>query len=249
MAKLRVFDNEGEGLDRFGLLLTLTVASVILNLIVDLDDPSATTVQAIGWFASTVITGLTLVVAMRSSGAARRIRVFVGTVVVVSVAIVTIVIAAFLIAGEDLDTGSGTPSAVWVLITVTAPLVVLRRVFQHKQVTRQTIFGAVAVFLLIALTFDYAFLTVNAFSATGPVFETPEPTTAYMYFSLVTITTLGYGDLSPVSEFARLLAASEAVIGQIFLVTIVARLVSLYGQDQRPAASASMPEIDPRREP
>lgn len=245
---MTLLDNEGRGLDRFGLLLLLTSASVVLNLIVDLDEPDQTAVQAIGWLALTAITGATLVVAMRSSGAARRIRIFVGAVVLVSVAVVTVVVAASLLLDYDLDT-SGTPAALWVIITLAAPFVVLRRVFQHRQVTAQTIFGAVSVFLLIALTFHYAFLTADAISAASPVFESLEPTTAYMYFSLVTITTLGYGDLSPVSDVARLLASSEAVIGQIFLVTIVARLVSLYGQDQRPAPSEAASENEHRSEP
>ncbi len=49
-----------------------------------------------------------------------------------------------------------------------------------------------------------------------------------MYFSLVAITTLGYGDLAPVGEVARAAAAGAAVLGQIYLVFIVARLVALY---------------------
>jgi len=48
-----------------------------------------------------------------------------------------------------------------------------------------------------------------------------------MYFSVVTLTTLGYGDLAPVSDVGRFFAMTEAIIGQVFLVTIVARLVSL----------------------
>jgi hypothetical protein len=49
-----------------------------------------------------------------------------------------------------------------------------------------------------------------------------------MYFSLVTITTLGYGDLSPVTEAARAAASATAIVGQIYLVFVVARMVGLY---------------------
>ena len=49
-----------------------------------------------------------------------------------------------------------------------------------------------------------------------------------MYFSFVTLTTLGYGDIAPVSQFARLLAMLEAVLGQLFMVLLVARLVGVY---------------------
>ena len=69
-----------------------------------------------------------------------------------------------------------------------------------------------------------------------------QPTTSFMYFSLVTITTLGYGDLSPAHEVGKFLATAEAVIGQVFLVTVVARLVSLYGMSRRD--SADQPAAD-----
>jgi carbon starvation protein CstA len=73
----------------------------------------------------------------------------------------------------------------------------------------------------------YVFTTVNAFQTT-PFFGREEPTTSFMYFSLTTLTTVGYGDLAAVTPIARLLATSEAVIGQVYLVTFVAMLVALF---------------------
>ena len=128
---------------------------------------------------------------------------------------------------------SGRPGFTWVLIATAAPFFVLRRIFRHDRVTGQTIAGAVCVFLLIALAFSYLFGVIDQWSSV-PFFGSDEPTTAFMYFSLVTITTLGYGDLSPVTEVARFASTAEAVIGQIFLVVVVARLVSLFGTDTAP---------------
>jgi voltage-gated potassium channel Kch len=53
------------------------------------------------------------------------------------------------------------------------------------------------------------------------------------YFSFVTLTTLGYGDITPASDLARLLAMMEAMLGQLFLVIIVARLVGIHATQQR----------------
>ena len=67
-----------------------------------------------------------------------------------------------------------------------------------------------------------------------------------MYFSLVTITTLGYGDLAAAEPFGRYLSTAEAVIGTVFLVTFVARLVALYGTEKPPPVSEA-PEPPPTR--
>jgi hypothetical protein len=98
----------------------------------------------------------------------------------------------------------------------------------QRFVTSDTLRGAIAVYLLLAVAFNYAFLSLHGM--TGDLFfDTPEPTTAFMYFSLATITTVGYGDLSAVTELGRFLASAEALTGQVLLVVVVARLVSLYG--------------------
>jgi voltage-gated potassium channel Kch len=55
----------------------------------------------------------------------------------------------------------------------------------------------------------------------------------YTYFSIVTLTTVGYGDITAASDLAKRLVAVEAFMGQIFLITLVARLVSLWGQPVR----------------
>lgn len=117
------------------------------------------------------------------------------------------------------------------LVLVFAALVVLRRVLAHDVVTSRTIAGAVAVYLLLALAFASAFaglelLHEGSFTSPsgGPSYRTMQ------YFSLVTIATLGYGDVLPVSAPARSLATLEAVVGQVYLVTIVARLVGWFGQ-------------------
>lgn len=157
-----------------------------------------------------------LVVTFRASAARRR------TVLLVTFAGITVVVAG-VVAAMTGDTFR--PSIVWIGALVAAPIVIVRRVFQHESVTNETILGAISAYLLIAVAFTFVFDFVDSWT---PMFATGQELPDFAYFSLVTITTLGYGDLSPVSEWGRLFAVAEAVIGQVFLVTIVARLVSLY---------------------
>lgn len=227
----RLFDDSGDKLDRFGLLFILAVASVTLNSLVDIDDPTATFAGEIAWITTTVIVGATLIVAMRSSGVAKRPLRY--ATIAVGLVVMSAVFVALFSSISDVDPingFTGRPSIVWVFLAALTPIFVTRRLFLQRRVTAGTIFGAMAAFLLIALAFDYVFLSLD--QVAGPIFGEPESTSSFMYFSLVTITTLGYGDLNPVTDGARYFATAEAVIGTIFLVTVVARLVSLFGTDQ-----------------
>jgi hypothetical protein len=233
----RLFDDDPRHLDRFGALLVLSSLAVAVNMLVDLEDPTSSWTNELGWLFVTVVTGATLVLAANASGVSLRwrrvIAILVGVVVLLAAAV-----SLGSLLGSDAEVVSGRPNLAWVLIATATPLFVLRRIFNHERVTGQTIAGAVSVFLLIPLAFSYLFGLADQWGST-PFFGTEQPTTAFMYFSLVTVTTLGYGDLSPTTEFARLLATTEAVIGQIFLVVVVARLVSLFGTGASPGLAES----------
>jgi len=237
----RWFSDEGRSLDRFGLVLGLSALSVAVLALVDLGDGSEGLKSELASMGVTITVGLTLVFALRASGVAKRPRrlaeIAVGLVVVSAIA-VAILDGIFGVLGtQGLDVSQ--PSYAWTLITVVSPIVVLRRVMKHETVTIQTLFGAVAVYLLLALAFNYAFLAVDNVGGGSSFFADPESTTSFMYFSLSTITTVGYGDLFAVSDAARFLSSAEAVLGQIFLVMVVARLVSIYSissQSRSPGA-------------
>jgi len=241
----RWFSDEGKHLDRFGLVLALSALSVTVLALIDLDDVSDSLRSEIAWMGVTVTVGLTLVFALRASGVAKRPRriaeVLVG-LVVVSVILATIVGA--IVGGEGAGAyNAGRPSIAWTIITIVSPIVVLRRVMKHGRVTIQTLLGALSVYLLLALAFNYAFLAVDNVGGGSPFFAQPESTTSFMYFSLSAITTVGYGDLTAASDTGRFLASAEAVLGQILLVTVVARLVSLYSiSSQSPSPGAEQGE-------
>lgn len=226
----RWFSDEGKHVDRFGLVLGLSAASVTVLALIDLDEVATSLRSEIAWVGVTITVGLTLVFALRASGVAKRPR----RIAEIAVGIIVLGATALTI-GEAIVDVPGTaefdaarPSFAWTLITIVAPFIVLRRVMKHDKVTIQTLLGAVSVYLLLALAFNYAFLVVDDVSGGSPFFAQPETTSSFMYFSLSTITTVGYGDLTAVSDTGRFLASAEAVLGQILLVTVVARLVSLY---------------------
>jgi len=238
----KVFDDDPRYTDRFGLLLVLTALSVTVLSLVDVNTPVEDARSELGWMTVTVVVGWTLLVALRASGVRKRLRIFADFVVVGAVALSALVIAIDNFTDADMGAVVSTqPGWLWVLLSLLAPLVVVRRLLMAERVTSQTLAGAISAFLLIALLANYAFLTVDSIGD-STFFENPESTTVFMYFSLVTITTLGYGDFSAFTDVGRFLSTTEAVIGQIFLVTFVASLVSMHTgrlareRDQRAAA-------------
>jgi len=110
--------------------------------------------------------------------------------------------------------------------------IVLVQVFAEGPITSQRIQGAIAAYLLVALMFAAAYSWIharvpNAFNGITQFEAGHDPMQGFVYFSFVTLTTTGYGDVTPVAPFARSLAMLEAVLGQLFPAILLARLVSM----------------------
>ena len=113
-------------------------------------------------------------------------------------------------------------------------VIVLMQVFREGPITIHRISGAIAVYLLIGLiwAFVYQFIALQSPGA-FKLPAAPEAYTAYtlqsslLYFSFVTLTTLGYGDILAVHPSARMLVMLEALTGQLYPAILLARLVSL----------------------
>lgn len=104
-------------------------------------------------------------------------------------------------------------------------------IYSHKEVTRDMIVGAAVVYLLMAIMWTFIFTVVETLhpgSFNIPEGQDIEATQSFLYYSFVTLTTLGYGDITPVTKLARSLCVLEAVIGQLYLVVQVAWLVGLH---------------------
>jgi hypothetical protein len=132
-------------------------------------------------------------------------------------------------------------SSLWVAgVLLFTVYVVVGRVLRHRIVSMQTIFGALSAYLLIGFAFT-ALFTATAALTTQPLFSDGDPadSDSIQYFAFITLTTTGYGDLTPAGQPGRSLAVLDALFGQIFLVTLVARLVSVFGLERRPPGAGA----------
>ena len=124
-------------------------------------------------------------------------------------------------------------------------MAVLRHAFTRRRISLNTVAAALAAYLMIGLIFTSAFRFVEIVA--GPFFtQTNVNSFSFEYFSFITLSTVGYGDFTPANDAGRTLAMLEGVFGQIFLVTIVALVVSNLGVE-RHALRHTMTEV--RRPP
>lgn len=206
--------------DRFDLLLVVATVTVALLLLVDLNQ--GTGIYEFLAIMVTILTAMMLLLAVGAAGVGRRGRL-VAWIVALSTVLVSVIGS---LASDSALTHGGL---LWLLLVIAAPVVTLRRIMHHLEVTTETILGAISVYLLLAIAGTYLFLFIDTIGPGGSSFFVDEqPTTVFMYFSLVTLTTLGYGDFAPVEVVGRAAASWIAVIGQIYLVVVVAYIVAVY---------------------
>ncbi|MDX6561251.1 MAG: hypothetical protein QOD65_1065 [Gaiellales bacterium] len=204
-------------LDSYASLLVLLLANFLLLEIID--------DARWGAAASTVLAAVALVVAISDPETGHRVTPRHWMLIGACVALAPLVL---LINSASL-VGLTYLLPVGLLVTATLPIT-LSRILRQKRVTYETILGALCTYVLLGLLFAFAYLAVSDLS--GPFFSQPGPHTQseYLYFSFVTLTTLGFGDLSPAVGLPQALTVLEALSGQIFLVTMVARMVTLWGR-------------------
>jgi hypothetical protein len=114
-------------------------------------------------------------------------------------------------------------------------------IFHSQEVTTDTISGAACLYLLIGIIWGEAYgllehLYPGSFYYSLPMKVGPRITSSFFtYFSFVTLTTIGYGDISPVSEGAKLLVIAEAILGQLYIAIFLARIIATYQGRKKPA--------------
>jgi ion channel len=210
-------------LDSYASLLVLLLANFFLLELVD--DPRW------GAVGSTLLSAVALVVAIHDPEAGQRITRRHALQILACVALAPLV----LLVNSSSLVGLTYLLPVGLLVTATLPIT-LSRVIRHPRVTRETVLGALCAYVLVGLLFAFVYLAVADLQS-GPFFAQPgeHVQSEYLYFSFVTLTTLGFGDLSPSVGLPQALTAIEALLGQIFLVTMVARLVTLWVRQGAPA--------------
>jgi hypothetical protein len=208
--------------ESYGLVLVLIIADYILvSTLID---------TTWGRVLSVFSLGATLWITVRVSRAPRIWQLLAFTYVLVS--------TFSAIAGALVSGAAAALQAISVLaglLLIGTPFIVLRRISMDKVVTTETVLGAVSVYLLIGFSFAFIYSAVALLIHPAPFFTGVPRTTlnSTLFFSYTTLTTVGYGNLVPAGSLGQTFAMLEALFGQIYLVLIVARLVSLWGKERR----------------
>ncbi len=110
-------------------------------------------------------------------------------------------------------------------------VVILSFIFREHEVTINVIYASIVVYLLIAIMWMFIYLVLESihpgsFAAGEGQIETGRP--LFIYYSFVTITTLGYGDITPITDLANSFSFLEAVTGQLYIAILIARLVGIH---------------------
>jgi hypothetical protein len=205
--------------DRYGLLLVMILVAILVSALF-----SGT---KWGGVLTAAIVGGTLLYAMKTSRVDHRLR-RIGYVIV-PVLVASAVVAA--LGGGRL--ASALVTSVIAVLVLAAIAAIMSRARAHTTITIRTVFGALCLYLMIGLFYSALFPTI-ANLAGQPFFAQTgaRGSVDYLYFSYVTMSTVGYGDLTAAGNLGKMLAVSEALIGQMFLVTVVALVVTNIGRSR-----------------
>jgi Ion channel len=199
---------------RYGLLLAVLIGSYLL-----------TAFNGKGWGTEVqvVLFAAVLLISLRTSLMPRPWPAVIATVTVIGSAV------TFYTSVSGARTGKATEDFWKALLLLMAAIMVVRRVLARPTVTIQSIYGALSAYLITGLMFASVYAGMQHLG-TLDFFADSQPanTQTFQYFSFTTLTTLGYGDFTAAQSGGRSIAVLEALTGQVFLATLVARLVSAY---------------------
>jgi hypothetical protein len=207
---------------RYGALLLLLILTYLL---------SASVISVVATELQTVLFFAVMLLALRNGQASRTVLVVVGGVALIGS------VAALVAAASHTRGGEGGADIWKGLILLLTAVLIVRRVLARPTVTLQSIYGALSAYLIIGLMYAAFYAAIERLGG-GSFFAHHQPanTQTFQYFSFTTLTTLGYGDFTALGNSGRALAVIEALTGQVFLATLVARLVAAF---RSPAGRAS----------
>jgi drug/metabolite transporter (DMT)-like permease len=214
---------------RYGLVLILTIVSVGVQMA--LPDTAASLLLQALMMAATVLT------ALFAEGATRaQWRRLLG---VIAVAVAVLIVASIIGRGS---TGRSVMFGLSGILAAAGAVIVVRGVVAgiraEQRVSLHSVLGVVTVYLLAGLIFAFAYSLMSQISGSPVLSDLGANQHAdEVYFSFVTLTTTGYGDIVPIVAAARMLAVLEALFGQLYLVTIVAVIVGNATRRRQQSAS------------
>ena len=202
----------------YPLLLALLVLAIGLTL--------ALSARAAGIVLVVAVQAVVVGVALHITRASRRLQLGAGiamTMVVVALAVIT---SPLTPASPELSLRLSR--TVGLGLAVAMPVRIARHVVTSRRITLDTVAAGLCVYLLVGLAFGYAHLLVDASVASA--YSTQLTDQDAMYLSFVTLTTVGFGDVVPSSGPARAVTIIESVLGQLYLVSVIAVLVGNLGR-------------------
>jgi Ion channel len=225
--------------DDYGIALILILMTIIVF---------ATALGPVSQIASVALSGGTLLFVLHTSDAHGRIFQWVAALVAAAM-----VVSAWAIS-QGVTYETPTAGVIGLLLAVVAPLIILRRIIISPTITFRLVLGALSVYLLIGLAYAYLFPVLASIDGAPFFVQTSDPGAAeYLYFSFTTLATIGFGDFTAATNLGRMMAVSEGLVGQLFLVSAVALLVGNIGRalhqvgatDPRPDAPIGVEDIIP----
>jgi hypothetical protein len=218
---------------RFGLLLLILISAYVI---------SAFTSDTLTAALQVVLYLVAIALAVRTSRLSRGSARLVIAIAVIGSA------GAVALALSGSQAGLGVANVWTALMLLFGVVLILGRVFAQREVTMQSIFGAVSAYIIIGLLFASIYAAMYRFG-NGHFFvngETDDVKT-FQYFSFTTLTTLGYGDYTAAGSGGQAVAVMEALLGQVFLATLVARLVAAFRGPRMSAVETGTPPGRPDR--
>jgi hypothetical protein len=216
--------------DRFGFAIGMVVGTIILS--------AAFGNSALGRVFTVAAEGVTLLFILVTS------QVSTITIRLSGAAVALAIVGAAATSLLGTRAAEFSAVALGALLALLAPIAIIRRLRTHERITAQTVFGALCLYLLAGLFFAFLFSAIGTVQHGFFAQAKPIRSVDYTYFSFVTLATVGYGDLTARTDLGRMLAISEALMGQLYLVSAVALLVSNLGaQRARRGARQAEPPI------
>jgi hypothetical protein len=208
----------------YGVLLVLILITLVFQLAAP--DDSWARLATIG------LQGATLLVALTVSGATALLTRLAAVVIAIALLGSTGVLVGTGALGEE--AGRAVSLMLALLAPVAIAIGVVREVRERSRVTIRAMFGGLCIYLLLGMLYAYAYGVVAALQE-APFFAqaAAETQSTFLYFSFTTQTTTGFGDLTAATGLGRSLAITEALAGQIYLVTVVALIVGNLGRVPR----------------
>jgi hypothetical protein len=199
--------------DSYGLVLLLVVLTYVVSVSI-----------TESWAAPIVLTVqlATVWLALRTSRARRGVRLVADFVLCLAAVVATVGFFAHS-TGDQL----GGIFTVCCLLYLIAPFAIVRHLILRRQIDTESLLGAIAAYLLTGMFFAFAYKAAGEFGSV-PFFGSAGhgSLSQDLFFSFVTMTTVGYGNLVPAANPGQTLAVLEAVAGQLFLVVAVGKIIS-----------------------